>query len=316
LHDSGIKGEEMVSGEMPVPASQIKDRRSALIGNGLVEVLGGVLVLGCVFLGRNPPGTRTTITEWIFSGAVGAMFICPGLGSILCRRWGRALSLVLSWLWLIVGVHGTVLTWWLFSQLPARKDAPSELDTAFALTTFFSTLMFFVVIPGALVLFYSNKHVKATVERRDPHVRWTDKCPMPVLLTSMACAVAAAFLALTETSVLVESYLSTKSLLGVVRAQRFGDVPFLACMVLLGYVAWGAYRLSVRAWWCAVIGVVLCAISSETVTFFSPARAIWHVPYDLLYAAALLGYLLYVHRFFKQAKNRPQNGNRITDVAH
>ena len=191
------------------------------------------------------------------------------------------------------------------------------MDTAFALTTFFSTLMFFVVIPGALVLFYSNKHVKATVERRDPHVRWTDKCPMPVLVMSIACACAAAFLASAEISVLVESYLSTKSLLGVVRAQRFGDVPFLACTVLLGYVGWGAYRLSVRAWWCAVIAVILCATSWETVRLFAPTHGVGQIPFGILYAIAILAYLLSIRRLFKRAGNRPQNdADQIAEIKH
>jgi hypothetical protein len=55
-----------------------------------------------------------------------------------------------------------------------------------------------VLLPGAFVLFYRSPHVKATCERRDPSVPWTDRCPAPVLAaallsgaTSLGCLLAA-----------------------------------------------------------------------------------------------------------------------------
>src|SRR5438034_406184 len=57
------------------------------------------------------------------------------------------------------------------------------------LCALFVPLMFFgviyVILPGAWVLFYRSRHVKATCESYDPMVRWTDHCPLPVLAVSL-----------------------------------------------------------------------------------------------------------------------------------
>ena len=52
----------------------------------------------------------------------------------------------------------------------------------------------YVIIPGALVLFYRSPHVKATCEARDPVVRWTDACPLPVLAVSLMLGLGAAWM--------------------------------------------------------------------------------------------------------------------------
>jgi flagellar biosynthesis protein FlhB len=33
-------------------------------------------------------------------------------------------------------------------------------------------------------------------------------------------------------------------------------------MLLFGYVAWGLYKLSIKAWWCAVLLTILWALST------------------------------------------------------
>ena len=59
-----------------------------------------------------PPGTtpevRMMIPAVIFYFALGVAFISLGIGSIRCRRWARTLIVLLSWVWLIAGVAGTV----------------------------------------------------------------------------------------------------------------------------------------------------------------------------------------------------------------
>jgi len=41
--------------------------------------------------------------------------------------------------------------------------------------------IFFVIVPAIWIFFYGSRHVKATCEARDPVIRWTDACPLPVL---------------------------------------------------------------------------------------------------------------------------------------
>ena len=54
----------------------------------------------------------------------------------------------------------------------------------------------YVIIPGVLVMFYGSKHVKATCELWDPQIRWTDKCPLPVLALSLVAGLSAAWMPL------------------------------------------------------------------------------------------------------------------------
>jgi hypothetical protein len=303
-----IWGETMASDETVQMASAIKDRRAALIGYGIVEVLAGIFVLMPSFVdAHTPPDARMAILIPLVSGAAGIPFICAGIGSILCRRWGRALSLVLSWIWLIVGTHQALFTCRLALRLSMREYPHSEMDTAFAFFTIFWGLICFVLMPGVLILFYNNKHVKATVERRDPHIRWTDSCPAPVLLISAICEFVACYSVLFLMSVLAESVLLAKPLSEITQTHILGDFEFLALTLFVCYVAWGAYRLEIRAWWCAVIVVVAWGFSSEAVRLLAPTQGTWQLPPVALYAIAILGYLLYVRKFFKQAGRPPHN---------
>ncbi len=125
---------------------------------------------------------------------------------------------------------------------------------------------------------------------------------------SAACAFAACFHALVQISVLAESFLSAKSLLEGIYNQILGNLEFLAWTVLLGYLAWGAYRLSMRAWWCAVIMVMIWGVSSGIERLLAPTHQIWQMTFGVLYLVAILGYLLYLRGFFKQAGNEPSSG--------
>ncbi len=125
-----------------LPGSDVRDRKSALIGNGIIEVLAGVFLFVPPFVSApTPPNARMTILVPIISGAVAILFICCGLGSILCRRWGRALSLVLCWLWLIAGTHLALFMWYFLSRRPKSTDSLSDMDTAFTVSTVIITSM-------------------------------------------------------------------------------------------------------------------------------------------------------------------------------
>jgi hypothetical protein len=41
-----------------------------------------------------------------------------------------------------------------------------------------------------------------------------------------------------------------------------GAAVALVVMLLSGYVAWGLYKLDVKAWWCAILLVILWALSA------------------------------------------------------
>src|SRR4051794_12199788 len=76
--------------------------------------------------GPGAPPERTLIFTAAFYIVLGACFAALGIGSIMAKRWARALILVVSWMWLIVGVVSLVvlialLPKMLATMLPAEQ---------------------------------------------------------------------------------------------------------------------------------------------------------------------------------------------------
>jgi len=91
-------------------------------------------------------------------------------------------------------------------------------------------------------------------------------------------------------------------------------------MLLAGYVAWGTYKLSIKAWWCAVLLIIAWALSTaitfsrvsimdyyEKMNFPEQQLDImkqysisqdYMVLFFGLWAVGFLGYLLYTRRYF------------------
>jgi hypothetical protein len=120
--------------------------------------------------------------------------------------------------------------------------------------------VFYVIIPAVLVLFYGGKNVKATCEFRDSQVRWTDKCPLPVLALSLLFGLWAVSM------LFCGCYGWTVPFFGFIATGIKGAAIALVGMLLFGYVARGLYKLSIKAWWCAVLLTVLCGLST-VITF-------------------------------------------------
>src|SRR5437588_6891949 len=95
-----------------------KDRRTALIVFGILT-----MAMGCVMALFIPlmlfSATMTTkeagwrdmyrmmIPVCVMYGTLGLALIWLGIGSAMARRWARALLLIFSWSWLVVGVIAT-----------------------------------------------------------------------------------------------------------------------------------------------------------------------------------------------------------------
>ena len=96
-----------------VPA--FKDRRTGLIVFGVLQILFGALcvlmillmILGQVMaskMGQAPLHLRQMIPGAMFYAIAAATLVVLGIGSCQVRRGARALSLVVSWSWLVLGV--------------------------------------------------------------------------------------------------------------------------------------------------------------------------------------------------------------------
>jgi len=264
----------MVDNEQTVQSSDFKDRKTGLVVFGILQIIfGGIcaLMVPLMILGMIAStalkdsstmsmNASTMIPGVLFYILLAVWFIWMGIGSIRARRWASALLLVSSWLWLIGGISGLIFMLLLmpdmYDQVAKSGQMPQEMAAIMKYVMLGFTAVVYVIIPGTLVLFYGRKNVKATCAFRDPKVRWTDKCPLPVLAVSLMYGFWAGSM------LLMGFYGWAIPFFGRILSGVTGAGVVLVGILLLGYVAWGTYRLRIKAWWCAVLVTIGWAIST------------------------------------------------------
>ncbi|MBA7619258.1 hypothetical protein ES703_26596 [subsurface metagenome] len=322
----------MTDYEETLQSSDFKDSKTGLVVFGILHIIFGgfcalmvpFMIFGMIvstFLGKSAAASmRPTmmISALLLYTLLAVWFIWMGIGSIKARRWARALILVSSWLWLIGGMGGLIFMLLLmpdmYDRMGESEQMPPELAriTKYIMTGFMT--VFYVIIPAVLVLFYGSKNVKATCEFRDSRVRWTDKCPLPVLALSLMFGFWAVSMPFTV------FYGWAVPFFGFILTGLSGAGVLLLVMLLAGYVAWGTYKLSIKAWWCAVLLIIAWALSTaitfsrvsimdyyEKMNFPEQQLDImkqysisqdYMVLFFGLWAVGFLGYLLYTRRYF------------------
>ncbi|MDZ4859234.1 MAG: hypothetical protein SGI88_09620 [Candidatus Hydrogenedentes bacterium] len=325
------------------PVSDYKDRTIGLVVFGIAQCLLGILsglveillVVGAAVLASSEAGTANgtdmtaMIPGFVMYAIAAVWFISMGVGSILARRWARALTLVSSWIWLVMGIVGTLAFMFFVPALYDDMGAKGQLPegAVVLMKVFFMVFMVivFVLIPGALILFYGSRHVKATCEAKDPKARWTDACPLPVLgLSVWACFIGLSMLSL-------GIYRWALPFFGFIVTGWAGALFAMAVMVSFLYVAWGAYRLNIKAWWVAMVAVTLLSVST-VVTFYRHNLMDYYqlmgmsplqleqveqmlpqvrkmILFYALFPVIWLGYLLYVRKYFVHAIASPTSGS-------
>jgi len=318
----------MENHEEAVSYPGFKDRKTGLVLFGIFEIIISLVfaLLAFVFIGyavfhksfAAQAGTVMTPYIGLFYALLAVWFMWMGIGSIKARRWARALLLVSSWLWFSIGI-GVLVFLAVFmpdmQKLIAQKGQMSESMASNVKYAILGTIfVIYIVVPGVLILFYGSKNVKATCEFRNPQISWTDKCPLPVLAVSLIYVIKA------SSPILVVSYGNTIPFFGYILNGAAAAGMALVIFFLSCYIAWGAYKLNIKAWWCALVFTFVWTLSS-VVTFLRVN--IWDfyekmnlstqqmemmrqyampqssmVIYSVILGAAVLGYLLYTRRYF------------------
>ena len=322
----------MADYEETLQNTDFKDMKTGLVVFGILQIIFGgfcALMVPFMILGMiassvldNSSAAPMSLTMMIAAVLIYVLlavwFICMGIGSIKARRWARALLLVTSWLWLISGICGLIFMLLLmpdvYEQMGKSEQMPPGVARIMKYIMTGFMIIFYVIIPGLLVLFYGSKNVKATCQFRDSRLRWTDKCPLPVLAVSLIFgfwAVSMLFMGFYGWAI---------PFFGSILSGMKGAAVVLVVMLLFGYVAWGTYKLSIKAWWCAVLVIIAWALSAgitfsrvnildyyEKMNF--PEQQLdmieqFNIPQDYtglffgLWVACFLGYLLYTRRYF------------------
>ena len=314
-----------------------KDRRTGLMvfGAGLI-LLGLLCLVGCLFTvaasllsrgaaGGGPPDKFMLAASLGLYGGLAVFFLWMGIGSLMGRRWARALTLVVSIYWLIAGALVTLFVIFIVPRVMAsalesggRFNAGSPPRASLFIATVVLvalTAFFMILIPAALVLFYRSPHVKATCERLDPKERWTDRVPLAVLALTV-------LLAAGGVKVFLLFALPAYPVFGYLLKGPLAAMAYLVMAALLWVLAVGVYR-RLRWAWTATLALTLLGFVSGLVSFARIGLEGWlemvstgptppgmeqvlgtMMPaIGILMAAGMLAwlaFLLYVLRYFKQ----------------
>jgi len=318
--------------DTPLSPPTYRDRRTGLIIFGIIEIIIGcfcllfapLVVLGQMMAAKStghPPEYKMIVPSLVLYPAVAVGFIWLGIGSMLRRRWARALSLIVSWSWLLIGLVSLVMFFVMAPTIFAAamsgpQPLPPEARIVMMIVGGLTLGLLFVALPGALVLFYRSPHVKATCEAADPQRRWTDACPLPVLAASLWLFVGALWMPLMPIA-----YNSVLPVFGVLVHGMVGTLAFVALAVLWLYVAWALYRLKPIGWWLALITIGLMMISNaitfSTIDIMEMYRAMGYsdemlkqiqqfkissrqILFCSFFGTALMvGYFLFIYRYFR-----------------
>lgn len=274
-----------------------RDRSTPIFAFGVLEILGGGLaalmvpfmLLGLAF-GRRASGStvplRSIVPSALSYAILAGVLITLGIGTVLIKRWARALNLIVSWLWLIMGVLVTALLIWVMPSAflagmhsaDLRTPSGPQLPTLFAavVLTFVIVIcaIFLIVLPIVFLFFYRSKNVEETFRHRDPVERWTDRRPLPVIAAALLYSSAALYF------VLISFITPLFPFFGKYLVGPAGAVIFLVMAAIYVYIAVSMLHLKLRGWWVAII-VMAFHIVSGALTY---ARA------DLLQAYSRMGW--------------------------
>lgn len=304
-----------------------KDRGTGLIVFGLIEILCGALCAGLVpfmvfgqLMSARMTGQPTVwgqlLSAFATYGFLAVALVWLGVGSIRRRRSARALSLILGWSWLLVGLVSVVAVALLVPSTVAQMPGSAPSPAVVVGIVLFVMSCPMVVVPFALVLFYSSRHVKATCEIADPRLGWTDACPLPVLAASLWMAIGASMMLL-----MMAGGQAAVPVFGMLLVGAPGILASLPLVLIWAYLGWALYKLRPAGWW-ATLAWFLVLGASAVVTFARTdlmalyARmgypeqqldAIRRMPgltganlaiYSAVMFVAMVGYLLWIRRWF------------------
>jgi hypothetical protein len=329
----------MSSDHSPAEMTWYPDRYTRLLLVGVLQIvlgcLSGLMALFLIAIlffaplarvqaqGMNQQALIPGIVMYVL---VGVGLIWLGIGLALARRWAWTLTVVFSWLWLMVGVGAFAMLLVMMKPMvrasleQQQGKVPPEAAMAMPIFSGACAGCAYILLPAIFLGFCHNEAVRATCLRRDPKVRWTDRCPMPVL----ALSVVFAFGMVSMLSIL--AYGPVMPLFGFV----LSGVPAILAVVLielvLAYLAWGTYRSQMAAWWGSMVFGIAGAVNMVVTFWRGDLMALYekmNMPAEQLdmmrkmdivpvMSQALLwtgvvggiawvGYLLYLRRYFVRA---------------
>ncbi len=253
-------------------------RRGWLIAFGIVEILiagGFVLMILVTALGLYGPAHRTTAPNGFRPGVVmvvvgaeyavlAAVFIIAGIGSIRCRNWARILMLVVSGLWLALGILMTVAMSLIFPTVMRQQSLAISPEAAHIVIVGILMLLIatMVVLPAIFLVFYCLRSVRATclASRTAPadgtltNGAASARMPVPLLILGALESIGAV-------SVLACVFIRVTVFFGVVLQGLVAVLYFLAYSLFSGFAAWLIFRRKLLGWQISIVKTALMVLS-------------------------------------------------------
>lgn len=238
-------------------APEHRDRSLGLVVFGVVEILiGGFCLLlvplsiAAVVLGESAGGVGSNLRPALSASAIyvvtAVVFGWLGIGSIRARRWACELLLSLSWIWLLTGLCslaiGLMVVPATMRELAAGSDLPPGWILIVNLVVFGIIGVAYVVLPGALVVFYRSPHVAATCRLRDPGPQWIDRCPRRLVTLTIVWLLCALSI------LLMPAYNFFFPVFGAVLTGAAGAVLWGLTLIACVAIAVGSFRRAPWAW--------------------------------------------------------------------
>lgn len=265
------------------------DRSGRLIAAGILLVLCGLLV-GCMTAmipiatmipqpgqpkGQPSIPLAQLAPAVLMYGVLTLIFLSLGAGAIIKRRWSRPLTLIFSTHWLIAGILtvGMMLLFWPVIRAHANAaNAPPGAAAGLLIGLIVGIgliAVFMIVIPAIILFLLRHEGVRQTLEYYDPHPRWTDRCPLPVLGLALTLAV----IGLLTLSAIAQPVFPAFG-------TYFAGNPARGILLVLaiGYFAAGhlVYRLRMTGWWLGLLLTVATCLAILPSALWMPLSPYYH----------------------------------------
>lgn len=274
-----------------------EDRRGWLIAFGVIDILfacGFLLILGLVAFAFLGPFSAKMATAGASKGAfpkgfflagaflqyglAAALFFTGGIGSIRCKNWARILMLVVSGLWLALGVMVTALMALMVPVIMRGQVQRADPDIYHGVMAGFFIFMAIltIIVPSIFLFFYSRRSVKATcIARNMPTVSLESsvapqlpaRAPTPSLPVPLA--ILGGWEAVTALSVVAAVFMRLTTMFGVVLRGTPAVLVLLAYSLFSASAAYFIFKRNLAGWYFALGKSGLWTIS-QIVTCFRP----------------------------------------------
>jgi hypothetical protein len=187
------------------PAILLPHRTGLTVWGVLMIVFGSLLALsgvGSMAVVGVMSATRGTVDghaiglmamNVVMTGAMGGGLIWLGVGCCRGRRWVRPIVLAGGSVAVVTGLVTIVPVGLMMASTMANPatagppQMPKGFMVAMALVGMAFSALLMIGLPAWLVAWFRRPTVAQTLDVLDPHARWTDGVPLPVLAWVLAC---------------------------------------------------------------------------------------------------------------------------------